>query len=1320
MKRIFALITAIVGLSACDKTLDKPDPINPITPDKDWITFSPSANLSPVISADGGSVAVSFSAYGNWQLADNQQRVAEWLTVSPSSGSKGDNTITITADVNGTYDERNATVKLTCGTETKSIVVTQKQKDAITVSKSKFEISAMGETISVEVKANIEYSYKIEDDAKSWVAEIGTKAMAAKTLSFKISENEDNDKREGTITFSSGDIKETIKIYQEGAKPAIVLTQSEYAVAAGGETIKVEVKSNVDVSYSIASGIDWIIESNTKAMSTSTFYFQIAANESYESRTAEIFFRNEANGLSEKVIITQVPKNALVIAKNSYNIDNKGGNIEIEVSHNVDFDIDIADSWVSQISTKSYTTDKLVFTVAENTTTDNRETKITFTSKDKTISQDVIIYQSQSNALILSEKEKAISADGGTFTIEINHNVDFDVVMSDVDWITEVETKAMLTSTKSFSVAKNDSYDARTAEIIFKSKDSNLSDKVTVTQMQKGAIIVAKDLYEFDRSGGELTVEVNHSVDFEIEISDGWITEVTTKALSTTTETFSIAKNDSGKEREGIITFNSKNEAISQRIVIKQSIVATIVTSEKSITFENTGGSAIIEINPDINFDFDVICPDNNNYDQLGWISTSSIKEPRIHLTVNPNTSYDRRRALLIVKDIDSERRDTVQIYVKQQEYLESENDNYEISYEGGIINIPFSASYDYKVYIPEDATWISLIQTKSIQEHNLSFSIEENKTDSYRETNIEIFLVDGHASKKINIKQYTDVYIGNITISSNSSDIISFLRKMKFRKIDGSIYSGGSMSDLDNYISEITGSLVVQRIHNFDGLYGLKKIGKDLKLYSTTTLPDLEGLNNLEEIGGNLYCNDYCTVIDVPYGPVNNEGRHGFVGEYLKPLRKLRSIGGSLDINLKSTPLPSLEGLENLEIIGQGIYINNISSFTGICPRITQLSTISISNAQSLVGLENLTQINGNVTICNGKFNSFSGLKGLVSIGGTLLIKAFVDVNGTSTVEEFNNITSMEGFESLSEIGGDLEIYSYVDAGYGNGYGLNNLSCLSGFKCLNRIGGDLKIKAYGCGDGYSHGASLRSRAFCLNNLQSIDIPSLKEIGGNIIVDNVDSNDGDGESYSLINVSDFSFSSLETIGGDITYHYMTHKGAGDYYEEEGYGKIKKAPNRLKCVKNINAICSFESESDGFVSLESVENLYGNGVGFPNLKNISSSFTITGANIKDLGIMPLLETIGDKLTVSSTSISEISGLNKLSKVGTIIFENNNALSNITGFKELRECSSISFSNSPLLYDFSSFVEAVKNGSSWSVIGCGYNPTKYQMQNGQSKQ
>ena len=65
MKRIFALITAIVGLSACDKTLDKPDPINPITPDKDWITFSPSANLSPVISADGGSVAVSFSAYGN-------------------------------------------------------------------------------------------------------------------------------------------------------------------------------------------------------------------------------------------------------------------------------------------------------------------------------------------------------------------------------------------------------------------------------------------------------------------------------------------------------------------------------------------------------------------------------------------------------------------------------------------------------------------------------------------------------------------------------------------------------------------------------------------------------------------------------------------------------------------------------------------------------------------------------------------------------------------------------------------------------------------------------------------------------------------------------------------------------------------------------------------------------------------------------------------------------------------------------------------------------------------------------------------------------
>lgn len=1300
MKRIFTLIAAIVGLSACNNPIDNPDPINPITPDKDWITFSPSANLSPVIAAEGGSVEVSFSAYGNWQLAANQQRVAEWLTVSPSSGSKGDNTITITADANGTYDERNATVKLTCGTETKSIVVTQKQKDAITVSKSKFEISAMGETISVEVKSNIEYSYKIEDDAKSWVAEIGTKAMAAKTLSFRISENEDNAKREGTITFSSGDIKETIKIYQEGAKPTIVLTKSEYAVAAGGETIKVEVKSNVDVSYSIASGIDWIKESATKAMSTSTFYFQIAANSSYESRTAEIFFKNEANGLSEKVIITQVPKNALVIAKNSYNIDNKGGNIEIEVSHNVDFDIDIADSWVSQISTKSYTTDKLVFTVAENTTTDNRETKITFTSKDKTISQDVIIYQSQSNALILSEKEKAISADGGTFTIEINHNIDFDVVIPEIDWITSVETKAISTSTKSFSVFKNETYDARSAEIIFKSKDGSLSDKVIVTQMQKGAIIVAKDLYEFDRSGGELTVEVNHSVEFDVEISDGWISEVSTKAMSTTAMIFSIANNDSGKKREGHITFKSKDESISQCITVKQGIITTIVTSKKNLIFYPEGGSEKIEINPLVKFTYDIDEGSGPN-----WIQSSSIQEPTINLKIGTNDSSDERLGYVYVTDIESGKVDTVKIVQRAFDVYIIE-DEYSCSYKGGSLTIDFQTNVPYSVELKDSPDWISIVSTKALSPSVISFNCNKNTSTSSRIAIVQFFNSYGECTKEIAIRQYSSHYEGDYIVDSEEDAL--FLNQCAFTAIDGdlTIKDIPSAASMNNIIEEISGSLYLycqypKGMSNFDGLYGLKHVVGDVIIKGDTwKLMSTEGLNNLNKIDGSLNI----------HGQYDKNAFKGLIG--------LTSIGRNLTISASSSYRITVPftGLNNLLSVGGDISISNADDLTGL--ELTKVNNLTLSNVNSFTGLSRLHEISGNLEITgDSTADSFAGFDNLEIIGGNFYISA-----GPAKGNVFSNISSFSGFSKLRQIGGNFEIYSYV---YTDGSAFPNLTSLDGFESLTKVNGNFLLHSRMQERNKDNGGT--GEIYIFPKLLEINIPTLQEIGGNLEITNTTmaaQYRGGGKYCYGIDYKNVTFNNLKKIGGNFV---CSDIAEDSYWSGNNAYKLCKAPPKLESLAGLSANMAFSSINDGFLSLTEIDNLTltkENCLGFPAIETIKKGLEITlfddpGEEFK----MDKLKIIGGDLSIylSRYNHYELSIMQSLETIGgsfnlELSTMQDQFVNRITGFTNLSSVKSISVSNFTKVDDFRVFVNAVKNGSSWICSGCAFNPTQTQMRNG----
>lgn len=573
-KTLFAtLFTSLLLVASCNKPELIPTPTPTPTP-TEAVVIDSGVDVKPTIAAGGGEAKVSFKATSDWTASIINTKADSWISLDKTSGSAGSATITIKTTVNDTPDDRNATVQIKAGSTNKDIVVTQKGKDALTTTPSKTEFGPEGGDFTIEVKANIDFTYSISDACKDWISEAGTKAMTTRTLKFTVAPNEEPAKREGSVTIKSSLGEEVIKVYQSGSVPTIILTQNEYAVKAEGETIQVEVKSNIDVDVEIPESNSWIITSTTKAMSTNTFCFDIAPTEEVEPRTGEIRFINKANNLSEKVIISQVQKNALVIAQNSYQVSNEGGNIEIEVGHNVDFDIAIADSWVTQASTKAFTTDKLVFNVETNTSNDNRETTITFSSKDNSITQVVRILQGQIDALILSETEKILSSDGGYFDIEINHNVDFNVVMPSVDWISEVETKALSSTTKRFYVAQNDSYEERSADIVIQSKDGKLSDKITVTQLQKDVLVIAKPSYHIPRQGGGIEIEVGHNIEYTVSIDQEWVANwgvTSTKAYATDVILFYVSPLPDGEpNREATITFTSSDGNKKQEIIIKQ------------------------------------------------------------------------------------------------------------------------------------------------------------------------------------------------------------------------------------------------------------------------------------------------------------------------------------------------------------------------------------------------------------------------------------------------------------------------------------------------------------------------------------------------------------------------------------------------------------------------------------------------------------------------------------------------------------------------------------------------------------------------------
>jgi len=338
---------------------------------------------APVLEQAGGTASVTFTSTADWTIDVTEGRAVSWCNVSPTSGSKGTNTLTITTTGNDTYDERNAKITIKAGATNQTFTITQKQKDGLTVTSNKVEVKAEGGDIAIEVKANVSVTYEIEESAKDWISANESRGLTTKTLNFTAKANEKEERRQGNIVLKGGDgLTETVTVYQEGEKPTLVITSDDIIVGSDGETIKIELKSNVDYTMTMPE-VDWISQDDSRAISAYTHYLTVASNEFYDQRSAKIFFQNEAEGLKDSISITQLQKDAIIVAKNEYTVAAEGGNLDFSVNTNVDFEVSVSVDWIKQNTGSRGLVEKpLNFTIEENEAKESRSGVIIITYGD--------------------------------------------------------------------------------------------------------------------------------------------------------------------------------------------------------------------------------------------------------------------------------------------------------------------------------------------------------------------------------------------------------------------------------------------------------------------------------------------------------------------------------------------------------------------------------------------------------------------------------------------------------------------------------------------------------------------------------------------------------------------------------------------------------------------------------------------------------------------------------------------------------------------------------------------------------------------------
>ena len=942
---------------------------------------------------------------------------------------------------------------------------------------------------------------------------------------------------------------------------------------------------------------------------------------------------------------------------------------------------------------------------------ENEDRNTVLTVKAGNTPQTLTVTQKHEDALILSKDKFDVPQAGDNITIELRSNIECALTIPPhfQYWISETPSgKGMETKTFNLSIKENEAFETREGFVIISGNE--LKDTVHIFQAQIDQLILMQDTYNVTSEAQNIVVELKTNVDYDITIpnsANSWISLLESKALRTDRLNLSIAANEETDARSALVLIKDKNSDLADTLYINQAQKDAFFFVQNEYNAKAAGETIVVELLHNLSPYSYQIYMSNKDSEWLNVIpmpSSKALTNEKMQIIVSPNESLESRSGKIIFNSDETDLSDTITVHQAARSEIILEQKEFSVQGQGGNISVKLQSNIDFEVNIAENATtWITQIQTKTLTESTLTFQIAANTTPEVRIGEIEIKDKNSSLADTIRISQGTsDTYTGDIILTTVEE--VKAFAEMGYKKIDGSLIVEGyeltTLSQLNNQLEEIRDSLIIDdyRLTNLDGLYGLKKVGGNVNIKDmSTSNPVLEGLNNLETIGGNLeiHVNNLTSVKElnklqsiggsfrVYYGRAYYETLTSFEG-----LENLTHILGDLEINGELNSLESFKGLSSLQSIGGSFKIitngglNNLVSFEGL-ENLTSIkenfeittngSRRALNALVSFKGLENLASIGGNFEI-NAEssalraLTSFEGLGNLASIGGNF------EINAESSLRA---LASFEGLESLASIGGNFEINA-------TDFGLNSLASFEGLENLESMGGNFKINAtdYGLYDlasfkGLGNLASIGGN-FEINAEGSSALSVLASFEG---LENLESINEDFTSNKSIKVESH-LSNLTTVGGNMDIRIYN-------YDLSSRETFNANFSNLKSVGGSLSLSGYYKSSNNSYNSNSKRGT----LSLPLLQATGGECAFDGADLIDF---PNLESINGALEISSAN--SIGTLDKLKSVGDIT---------------IRNCSS--------LYDFCNWVPVLTDyNGTFLITNCGYNPTKYQILNGECSQ
>ncbi len=565
------LLLLAASCSDSEKELEEPVPPEPVAAS---ITLSEGTDKQPLVESAGGTFSINFTATAAWTASIGNSRADSWISVSPASGEAGEKSVTITVASNESTDERSASVFLTCGEEQETIVVTQKQKDALILSQQVYELPDVESVIELEVQANVSYETSISVD---WIEPVTSRSLTKETLTFRVAANESTEQRSGTITVKSGELEETVNVYQAGKaeEPVLLLSDEVLNVGAEGGTVDVQVQSNVAYTYRAEAEYDWIAEPASRAVSTHTIHLEVQPNETYDSREARFIFTDETATLTDTLVVRQAAAGGLIVSASRVDLAAEDTGFSLELQTNVDYTVSIDADWLEQVKSRGLVAETLTFSCEPNYSTVSREAVILLDSEIG--EQKVKVVQAGKEEvgdydfMNVSPSSLSLGADAASFTVSVSTNVNYQVA-SNVGWITTTVSGTINASSVAFDVKANEGTEIREGVITFTSEDGSMVRTVTVTQAGKEMpkLNVSPTTFALVSEAASIEVEIDANVKYSVSSSASWLTSPVSGLTEVTSLTFAVAANEGTAARQATLTFVSEDGSVTRTVTVTQ------------------------------------------------------------------------------------------------------------------------------------------------------------------------------------------------------------------------------------------------------------------------------------------------------------------------------------------------------------------------------------------------------------------------------------------------------------------------------------------------------------------------------------------------------------------------------------------------------------------------------------------------------------------------------------------------------------------------------------------------------------------------------